>query len=160
MSLSQPQLVVLLLTVVSLSTSLNWTWRTYEIVVWGAWGASVTQAEGQSTYLALQVQVTQAYRLLVLTGTYECLLRASEFKLDSESDSELTSLRTRTRSQRTCRVGRTVTWTWTSSSSTWRSGRELEKALRAGKTYGKPIFGVGFGLIKNLWENLWENLNL
>ena len=26
--------------------------------------------------------------------------------------------------------------------------------LRAGKTYGKPIFGVGFDLIKNLWENL------
>jgi hypothetical protein len=27
-------------------------------------------------------------------------------------------------------------------------------SLRAGKTYGKPIFGVGFDLIKNLWENL------
>ena len=30
--------------------------------------------------------------------------------------------------------------------------------LRAGKTYGKPIFGVGFDLIKNLRENLFKNL--
>lgn len=29
-----------------------------------------------------------------------------------------------------------------------------KRSLRAGKTYGKPIFGVGFDLIKNLWENL------
>ena len=28
--------------------------------------------------------------------------------------------------------------------------------LRAGKTYGKPIFGVGFDLIKNLRENLFK----
>ena len=34
----------------------------------------------------------------------------------------------------------------------------ISEHLRAGKTYGKPIFGVGFDLIKNLRENLFKNL--
>jgi hypothetical protein len=35
-----------------------------------------------------------------------------------------------------------------------QSPTPFDAHLRAGKTYGKPIFGVGFDLIKNLRENL------